>query len=47
MDAVRASAEAMRYDSERVAELFEWGHKNSVSVNELIKNFEDFMTDSR
>lgn len=45
MDGVRAAAEQNRYDSERVAELFEWGSKNSVPVNELIKNFEDFMRD--
>lgn len=43
MDAVRASAEAMRYDSERVAELFEWGEKNDVPVEELIKKFTDYM----
>lgn len=43
MDAVRASAEAMRYDSERVAELFEWGEKNAVPVEELIKKFTDYM----
>lgn len=43
MDAVRASAEAMRYDSERVAELFEWGEKNAVPVEELIRKFTDYM----
>ena len=32
MDAVRVTAEAMLYDSERVAELFEWGKKNAVPV---------------
>lgn len=43
MDAVRVTAEAMRYDSERVAELFEWGKKNAVPVNDLLKNFTDYM----
>lgn len=43
MDSVRVSAESMRYDSERVAELFEWGTKNKVPSETLIKNFEDFM----
>lgn len=43
MDAVRVTAEAMRYDSERVAELFEWGEKNAVPVNDLLKNFTDYM----
>lgn len=43
MDAVRTSAEAMRYDSERVAELFDWGNKNKVPMDELIKKFEYFM----
>lgn len=43
MDAVRESAEAMRYDSERVAELFEWGEKNAVPVEELTKKFTDYM----
>ena len=43
MDAVRVTAEAMRYDSERVAELFEWGKKNAVPVNDLLKNFIDYM----
>lgn len=47
MDGVRAAAETNRYDSERVAELFDWGQKNKVTVNELIKNFEDFMQDYR
>lgn len=43
MDAVRVTAEAMRYDSERVAELFEWGEKNAVPVNDLLKNFTYYM----
>lgn len=43
MDAVRVSAEDMRYDSERTAELLDWGNKNKVSVDELIKKFEHFM----
>lgn len=43
MDSVRAAAEGNRYDSERVAELFEWGTKNKVPSETLIKNFEDFM----
>lgn len=43
MDSVRVSAESMRYDSERVAELFEWGTKNKVPSETLIKNFEDFI----
>lgn len=43
MDAVRVTAEAMRYDSERVTELFEWGEKNAVPVNDLIKKFNDYM----
>lgn len=43
MGAVRASAETLRYDSERVAELYEWGEKTAVSVSDLITHFEDFM----
>lgn len=43
MDAVRSAAETMRYDSERVAELFEWGNKKNVPVDELIEKFEHFM----
>lgn len=43
MDAVRAAAETLRYDSERVAELYEWGEKTGVPVSNLIKHFEDYM----
>lgn len=43
MDAVRTSAESLRYDSERVAELYEWGEKTGVSISDLKKHFEDFM----
>lgn len=43
MDAVRDAAEANRYDSERVAELFDWGDKKKISRDELIEKFEDFM----
>lgn len=43
MDAVRDAAEENRYDSERVEELFEWGMKNAVPVNDLLKNFTDYM----
>lgn len=43
MDAVRATAETLRYDSEHVAELYEWGEKTAVSVSDLITHFEDFM----
>lgn len=47
MDAVRDAAEVNRYDSERVAELFDWGNKKKVPVDELIEKFEDFMKDFR
>lgn len=43
MDLTRASAEALRYDSERVAELFDEGTKSQVPVDMLIKYFELFM----
>ncbi len=43
MDAVRASAEAMRYDSERVANLFDWANKKKIPTDELIEKFELFM----
>lgn len=43
MDAVRDAAEAMRYDSERVANFYDWANKNKVSTDELIEKFEYFM----
>lgn len=43
MSAVRHTAETMRYDSERVAELYDWANKEKISKDELIKNFEHFM----
>lgn len=46
MDSTRLSAEAMRYDSERVAELYDYGRKEGVPLEELIRNFERFMEES-
>lgn len=43
MEATRVSAEAMRYDSERVAELYDASKKDKVPVDVLIKYFELFM----
>lgn len=43
MEATRVSAEAMRYDSERVAELYDMSKKDKVPVDVLIKYFELFM----
>ena len=45
MEATRLSAEAMRYDSERVAELYDASKKDNVPVDVLIKYFEIFMED--
>lgn len=46
MDYTRPAAEAMRYDSERVAELYDYGRKEGVPLDELIQNFERFMEES-
>lgn len=43
METTRVSAEAMRYDSERVAELYDISKKDKVPVDILIKYFELFM----
>ena len=43
MEATRLSAEAMRYDSERVAELYDASKKDKVPVDVVIKYFELFM----
>lgn len=45
MESTRVSAEAMRYDSERVAELYDASKKDRVPVDVLIKYFELFMGD--
>lgn len=43
MEDTRVAAEAMRYDSERVAELYDASKKDNVPVDVLIKYFELFM----
>lgn len=43
MEDTRLAAEAMRYDSERVAELYDASKKDNVPVDVLIKYFELFM----
>lgn len=45
MEATRVAAEAMRYDSERVADLYDLAKKDNVPVNVVIRYFELFMGD--
>lgn len=43
MDTVKSAAELMRYDSERVAELYHYGQKNKIPTQVLIRDFYDYM----
>lgn len=45
MEATRVVSEAMRYDSERVADLYDVAKKDNVPVNVVIRYFELFMGD--